>query len=653
MIRRCHLLLHFLLLPSLALTGQETERGWPFVVAHRGLLLDAPENTLANFRACLELRTGFEVDVRRSKDGRLVCIHDETVDRTTDGRGVVSELTLGELRALDAGSWFHPSYRRQRVPSLEEVFELLAEFKRHSELTELGGQNDEPTEILADAVLVAIDIKGNDENIEADITALARQHGVLDCLVMIGRAIDQEAVRARLRHASTQSHIALLANTSDQFGEALRDRNSDWIYVRYLPSDVQVAQAHAAGKRVFIAGLSVAGLQRQNWRRAAFRGVDAILTDYSTELTRQLRSDSARHAAIESLLAPHFSPPETFRDDFGKYRSPLKTTDGRVVDTAEEWSRRRDEILEEWHDMMGPWPKLLENPQIKYVASQRRDGFTQHRVHVEVYPGDMYAEGHLLVPDGEGPFPAVLVPFYDSATSVGLSERGRGTHDYGLQLALRGFVTLSIGTPGSIESTGKSTRELLTEVGERHSLQPISFLAYAAANCHTVLANLPQTDAERIGIVGLSYGGKWAMFASCLYEKFACAVWSDPGVVFNEANSNVNYWEPWYLGYEKGVRRPPGVPNDDRPRTGLYRRLHQSDRDLNDLHALICPRPVLVAGGTEDPPQNWRALNHLVAVNKVLRHENRVAMTSRKTHVPSSEALEKSLSFLEYFLKYH
>ncbi|MCC6509479.1 MAG: glycerophosphodiester phosphodiesterase, partial [Pirellulaceae bacterium] len=74
--------------------------GEPLVVAHRGLLQHAPENTLANFRACLELRLGFEFDVARTKDGQLVCIHDDTVDRTTDGKGLVSQLTLAEIQRL-------------------------------------------------------------------------------------------------------------------------------------------------------------------------------------------------------------------------------------------------------------------------------------------------------------------------------------------------------------------------------------------------------------------------------------------------------------------------------------------------------------------------------------------------------------------------
>jgi dienelactone hydrolase len=173
----------------------------------------------------------------------------------------------------------------------------------------------------------------------------------------------------------------------------------------------------------------------------------------------------------------------------------------------------------------------------------------------------------------------------------------------------------------------------------------------AAANSHSALAMLPEVDAERIGIIGLSYGGKWAMFASCLHEKFACAVWSDPGIVFDEKNGNANYWEPWYLGHDPLTKRKPGIPSADNPRTGLYRELVDAGDDLVDLHALMAPRPVLVSGGTEDPPANWRALNHLIEVNRVLGHEGHAAMTARRGHIPTPEALELELSFLEYWLK--
>jgi dienelactone hydrolase len=361
--------------------------------------------------------------------------------------------------------------------------------------------------------------------------------------------------------------------------------------------------------------------------------------------------DSARGAELWQQIEPFVQPPEEFREKFGEYRSPLKFASGEVVKSADDWAKRREEIAALWHKRLGEWPPLVERPEMKRLETVERDGYTEHHVQVQVSPEGYVADGYLLMPKGAGPFPAVLVPFYEPLTSIGRGMKGQGTHDYGLQLVKRGFVTLSIGTPGSLEDIGGDTRQVLTAAGKQQRRQPLTLLAYAAANCHTALAQMPEVDAKRIGIVGLSYGGKWSMFASCLHDKFACAVWSDPGIVFDEKNSNVNYWEPWYLGYDPEAQRKPGVPSEANPRTGLYKELFEAGDDLVDLHALMAPRPVLVSGGTEDPPRNWTALNQLVAVNRVLGFENRVAMTARKTHVPTPAALEIELAFLEYWLK--
>jgi len=94
-------------------------------LGHRGASAAAPENTLAAFRRALELGAdGFELDVTLSKDGETVVIHDDTVDRTTDGRGDVSEMTLAEIKRLDAGAWFAPKFAGERIPILQEVFDL-------------------------------------------------------------------------------------------------------------------------------------------------------------------------------------------------------------------------------------------------------------------------------------------------------------------------------------------------------------------------------------------------------------------------------------------------------------------------------------------------------------------------------------------------
>lgn len=355
--------------------------------------------------------------------------------------------------------------------------------------------------------------------------------------------------------------------------------------------------------------------------------------------------------ALRERLEKYAQPPAEFAGQLGSYRSPLHRADGTAVKTPGDWTQRRAEILDMWHRRLGAWPPLVERPTVKHLETAEREGYVQHHVHVQVSPEGHLADGYLLIPAGAGPFPAVLVPFYEPLTSIGQGKKGQGTHDYGVQLVRRGFVTLSIGTPGSVEKIGLDTRQLLVEAGIQQRRQPLSLLAYVAANCHTALAQMPQVDPNRIGIIGLSYGGKWSMFASCLYDKFACAVWSDPGIVFNERNGNVNYWEPWYLGYDPNVQRKPGIPSADNPRTGLYKELVDAGDDLIDLHALMAPRPVLVSGGTEDPPRNWIALNHLIAVNELLGQRNRVALTARPTHVPTSEALELELAFLEYWLK--
>ena len=98
------------------------------IFAHRGSKSNRPENTLAAFAEAVRVGSdGIELDVHRTKDKQLIVIHDESVDRTTNGRGLVRQLTLQQIKDLDAGSWFHPDYFREKVPTLEEVLDFLEE----------------------------------------------------------------------------------------------------------------------------------------------------------------------------------------------------------------------------------------------------------------------------------------------------------------------------------------------------------------------------------------------------------------------------------------------------------------------------------------------------------------------------------------------
>ena len=339
-------------------------------------------------------------------------------------------------------------------------------------------------------------------------------------------------------------------------------------------------------------------------------------------------------------LESFFAPPPEFAGDFGHYKSPLIFDDGRRVERAEQWPARRKEILDYWHGMMDPWPKLLDRPQVQYLQEAPRENFTQHKVRVEVDSGERYLDGYILAPEMPGPLPAMIVVFYKPDQSIGLDPDG--VRNFGLQLTRRGFVTLSVGSPSWSMPFAQETEA---------PIQPLSYLAYLAANLHTALSQMEQVDPNRIGILGHSYGGKWAMFASCLYEKFACSAWSDPGIVFDESRPNVNYWEPWYLGKQPGNQRERGIVTAANPRTGVYKALYEGVHDLHELHALMAPRPFLVSGGAEDPRVRWKALNHSIAVNNLLGYSNRVAMTNRPTHSPDAESNEAMYRCTEMFLK--
>jgi len=119
-------------------------------IAHRGASALAPENTLASFEKAIELGFDYiEIDVRLSKDKQLVVIHDANVMRTTDGEGLIEDLTVKEIKKLDAGSWFSPAYAGERIPLLNEVLKEVS--GKTGIIIEMKSPENQPgmTEILA------------------------------------------------------------------------------------------------------------------------------------------------------------------------------------------------------------------------------------------------------------------------------------------------------------------------------------------------------------------------------------------------------------------------------------------------------------------------------------------------------------------------
>lgn len=130
------------------------------IIGHRGAAGYAPENTLASMDLAYKQGCdGIEFDVQLTKDHELVVIHDWSVDRTTNGTGQVKDLTLMEIRSLDAGSWFSPDYKGEGVPTLQEVFDHFPKNYLLNVEIKIQGFDDRPIEREVLRVIEAFDRK--------------------------------------------------------------------------------------------------------------------------------------------------------------------------------------------------------------------------------------------------------------------------------------------------------------------------------------------------------------------------------------------------------------------------------------------------------------------------------------------------------------
>jgi glycerophosphoryl diester phosphodiesterase len=124
------------------------------IYAHRGARAVAPENTLIAFQTALDLGAdGIELDVQLSKDGTLVVLHDFSVERTTDGHGKISDLTAAEICSFDAGSHFAPEFAGARIPTLDEVLDLVGDRCRlNIEIKTVDFRGGDEVDVVADTI---------------------------------------------------------------------------------------------------------------------------------------------------------------------------------------------------------------------------------------------------------------------------------------------------------------------------------------------------------------------------------------------------------------------------------------------------------------------------------------------------------------------
>ncbi len=233
------------------------------IIAHRGFTFVAPENTLPAFRAALDAGYGFECDVYASKDGVPVIIHDPTVDRTTDGSGRIEQMTLDQIKRLDAGSWFDERFAGQRIPTLDEVLRLVAE---HPEKK----------------AVVALHLKRWDEPLLKKTIALLAKYDLFDRTFVFDQPLD---VSRRIKQLEPRVNT-VLADFRDRrkyadpqaWAEVLDEPYCDGVWIHFVPSAEQMRLAHERHKPVYIY-LFTDSKNPDTWRRGAELGVIFCLDD--------------------------------------------------------------------------------------------------------------------------------------------------------------------------------------------------------------------------------------------------------------------------------------------------------------------------------------------------------------------------------------
>jgi glycerophosphoryl diester phosphodiesterase len=208
----------------------------PLLIGHRGFPAKYPENTLASFEAAVDAGCDMiELDVTLTKDRHVVVIHDDTLDRTTTGRGRVRDCTLEEIRRLDAGGWFDRRFSGERVPLLSEVLERIS------------GRCLLNIEIKAGAFEKGYPA----DSIERQVVELVKRHGAARRVLVgsfeskiIGRIAameDPPAVSLISEHEADARTLGFLKNT----------RAFSWNPNFKVLKPAQVGLIHAAGLRIF------------------------------------------------------------------------------------------------------------------------------------------------------------------------------------------------------------------------------------------------------------------------------------------------------------------------------------------------------------------------------------------------------------------
>ncbi|MCG6536743.1 MAG: glycerophosphodiester phosphodiesterase [Syntrophales bacterium LBB04] len=242
---------------------------YPIIVtAHRGFSGQAPENTMAAFRRAIDVGCEMiELDVHLTRDGEVAVIHDDDLERTTNGRGAVAAKTLAELRELDAGSWFHPRFSGERIPLLAEVLAITRDRISINIELKRGKHLPYTMEELADRTLSVVETAGMADQV-------------------LFSSFDPAAVD-RIRERNPILLVALIVETSwTKPEEAGGGRIYPVLSCRTTTlNEENIRRAHAEGIRVHVWTVNT----RREMERFIALGVDGIITNHPNRLIALLQ----------------------------------------------------------------------------------------------------------------------------------------------------------------------------------------------------------------------------------------------------------------------------------------------------------------------------------------------------------------------------
>jgi glycerophosphoryl diester phosphodiesterase len=236
------------------------------VVCHRGANKVAPENTVAAAQQCIDWGVEYvEIDIRTSRDGVLYILHDATVDRTTDGKGRLRDLTSEEIDKLDAGSWFDPKFAGERIPRLEpylrwikgkakvyfdvkdadieQLIKLVYDVGMENECFFWFGRPDHAARFRQLDKKLALKV-----NVRTPAQAMAAATRLGANLVEVGLGNLTSELEAACRERNLRIMVIAMEDDEDAFREIIR-RKADLVNLDYADVFLKVEKELSAGGR--------------------------------------------------------------------------------------------------------------------------------------------------------------------------------------------------------------------------------------------------------------------------------------------------------------------------------------------------------------------------------------------------------------------